>query len=108
VNDAGTIHILAKTVTDRFVSRNTRLAYRSPEVLVRLVVGQGPLAELTDTTYLPWARQAERLLGNVQSAAVCKSLSLSGKPHLTPEVQHSSYTAGGTDDLSQQRAFDPW
>lgn len=75
VNDAGTIYILAKTVTDRFVSRNTRLAYISPQVLVRLVVGQEPLAELIDPTYLTWARQAERLLGNIQLVAVCKSLS---------------------------------
>jgi hypothetical protein len=55
----------AERVTDRFVSRTMRLAYLSPEVLERLVVGREPPAisvlELIEATYLPWARQAERV-----------------------------------------------
>jgi hypothetical protein len=54
-------------VTERFVSRTMRLAYLSPEVLERLVVRREPpaisLVELIDTTYLPWARQAEQVFG---------------------------------------------
>jgi len=57
----------AEKVTDRFVSRTMRLAYLSPEALERLVVTQVPpaisLAQLIDVTYLPWARQAERMFG---------------------------------------------
>lgn len=61
---ATTVHDIAKIekVTDRFVSRTMRLAYLSPEVLERLVVNREPLsitlAELIDTTYLPWTQQA--------------------------------------------------
>jgi hypothetical protein len=55
----------AEEVTDRFVSRTMRLAFLAPEVLERHVVKQEPpalsVAELIDTTYLPWARQAERM-----------------------------------------------
>ena len=57
----------AEKVTDRFVSRTMRLAYLSPEVLERLAVGQVPpaisVAKLIDTTYPPWARQAEQVFG---------------------------------------------
>jgi hypothetical protein len=53
-------------VTERFVSRTMRLAYLSPEVLERLVVGWEPpaisLVELIDATYLPWARQMGRVV----------------------------------------------
>ena len=61
---ATTVHDIAKIekVTDRFVSRIMRLAYLAPDVLERLVVKREPpaisLAELSDATYLPWARQA--------------------------------------------------
>jgi hypothetical protein len=61
---ATTVHDIAKIekVTDRFVSRTMRLAYLAPDVLERLVVKREPpaisLAELSDATYLPWARQA--------------------------------------------------
>lgn len=64
---ATTVHDIAKVekVTDRFVSRTMRLAYLSPEVLERLVVQREPpsitLAELIDTTYLPWVKQVERV-----------------------------------------------
>jgi len=55
----------AEKVTDRFVSRTMRLAYLSPEVLERLVIRREPTAisvlELIEATYLPWARQAERV-----------------------------------------------
>ena len=51
----------AKKVTDRFVSRTTRLAYLSPEVLKRLVIRREPHAlswnDLVGATYLPWAEQ---------------------------------------------------
>ena len=57
----------AEKVTERFVSRTMRLAFLSTEVLERLVVKQEPpalsLAELIDATYLPWACQAEPILG---------------------------------------------
>jgi hypothetical protein len=53
----------AENVTDRFVSRTMRLAYLSPEVLERLVVGEEPPAvscnDLVSATYLPWAKQTE-------------------------------------------------
>ena len=55
----------AEKVTDRFVSRTMRLAYLSPDVLERLVIRREPPAisvlELIEATYLPWARQAERV-----------------------------------------------
>jgi hypothetical protein len=42
-----------------------RLAYLSPDVLERLVLQWEPPAisvlELIEATYLPWARQAERV-----------------------------------------------
>lgn len=63
--EAVTAGDIAKTerVTDRFVSRTMRLAYLSPEVLERLVVKREPpaisMAELIDSTYLPWAEQLE-------------------------------------------------
>ncbi len=67
--EAATVGDIAKVekVTDRFVSRTIRLAYLSPDVQERLVVRREPpaisLVELIDTTYLPWARQAERVFG---------------------------------------------
>lgn len=55
----------AEKLTDRFVSRTMRLAYLSPDVLERLVIRREPPAisvlELIQATYLPWARQAERV-----------------------------------------------
>jgi hypothetical protein len=57
----------AENLTDRFVSRTMRLAYLSPDVLERLVIRREPpaisLVELIDTTYLPWAKQAEQVFG---------------------------------------------
>lgn len=67
---ATTVHDIAKLekVTDRFVSRTMRLAYLSPEVLERLVVKREPLsitlAELIDTTYLPWVQQMESVFSS--------------------------------------------
>jgi hypothetical protein len=60
---ATTVHDIAKAekVTDRFVSRTMRLAFLSPEVLERLVVGRQPPAvswnHLVGVTYRPWANQ---------------------------------------------------
>jgi hypothetical protein len=55
-------------VRDRFVSRTMRLGYLCPDVMERLVVRREPpaisLVELIDRTYLPWARQAERVFVN--------------------------------------------
>jgi hypothetical protein len=55
----------AENVTDRFVSRTMRLAYLSPDVMERLVIRREPPAisvlEFIEATYLPWARQAERV-----------------------------------------------
>jgi hypothetical protein len=60
----------AERVTDRFVSRTMRLAYLSPEVLERLVIRREPPAisvlELIEATYLPWAGQMDRVLGDRQ------------------------------------------
>jgi hypothetical protein len=57
-----------KKVTDRFVSRTMRLAYLAPEVLERLALRREPPAisvlELIEATYLPWARQMERVFGD--------------------------------------------
>ena len=61
----------AEEATDRFISRMMRLAYLSPDVLERLVVRREPpaisLVELIDTTYLPWARQMDRVFGDRQA-----------------------------------------
>ena len=55
----------AERVTDRFVSRTTRLAYLSPEVLERLVVRREPPAlswnDLVGATYVPWTAQMGRV-----------------------------------------------
>lgn len=72
---ATTVHDIAKLekVTDRFVSRTMRLAYLSPEVLERLVVKREPLsitlAELIDTTYLPWVKQVASVFGDYTYAS---------------------------------------
>lgn len=61
--EATTVHDIAKSenVTDRFVSRTMRLAYLSPEVLLRLLQWREPPAvtvnDLIGVTYLPWAVQ---------------------------------------------------
>jgi len=61
----GTLQDLAKTVgvTDRFVSRQIRLAYLAPELLRRLVYKREILAitivELAACIELPWDEQAD-------------------------------------------------
>lgn len=61
----GSLQDLARTVgvTDRFVSRQIRLAYLAPEVLRRLVymrdVPSVTLLELSNCMELPWYEQAE-------------------------------------------------
>jgi hypothetical protein len=61
--EAATVGDIAKAekVTDRFVSRTMRLAYLSPDVLERLVVGREPptvtVNELIGLTYLLWTHQ---------------------------------------------------
>jgi len=60
-----TLQDLAKTVgvTDRFVSRQIRLAYLAPEVLRRLVymrdIPSVTLLEIANCMELPWHEQAE-------------------------------------------------
>ena len=55
----------AENVTITFISRMTRLAYLSPDVLERLVVWRQPpavsLKTLMDVSYLPWAEQMGRV-----------------------------------------------
>ena len=66
--EAATVSDIAKSenVTDRFVSRTMRLAYLSPEVLDRLLVGREPPAEsshsLVEASYLPWKEQTQQVL----------------------------------------------
>ena len=67
--EAATIHDIAKAekVTDRFVSRITRMAYLSPGVLERLLVWREPPAvsvnDLINATYLPWSSKARDVFG---------------------------------------------
>lgn len=55
----------AERVTDRFVSRTMRLAYLSPDVLERLVVGLEPPTatwnDLVSSTYLSWKEQTGKV-----------------------------------------------
>lgn len=55
----------AEKVTDRFISRTMRLAYLSPEVLERLLVGAETLAvswnDLVRATYQPWKTQTAKV-----------------------------------------------
>lgn len=55
----------AENVIITFVSRMTRLAYLSPDVLERLVVWREPpgvsLKTLIEISYLPWAEQMGRV-----------------------------------------------
>lgn len=57
----------AERVTDRFVSRTMRLAYLSPEVLERLVVGLEPPTatwnDLVKAASAPWCQQRKLTLG---------------------------------------------
>ena len=58
----------SENVTDRFVSRTMPLAYRSPDVLERMIVGREPptisLVEFIDATHLRWKGQTERASAN--------------------------------------------
>jgi hypothetical protein len=58
-------------VTDRFVSRTMRLAYLSPDVLERLVVGREPPSEsvnqLIEATNLPWTEGTGRVFDTIFS-----------------------------------------
>ena len=57
----------AEKITDRFVSRTMRLAYLSPEVLERLVVGLEPPTaawnDLVKAASTPWCEQRKLTLG---------------------------------------------
>jgi hypothetical protein len=57
----------AEKMTDRFVSRTMRLAYLSPEVLERLLIGrESPAVTVNDligVTYLPWVLQVRQTFG---------------------------------------------
>ena len=65
--EMATVGDIAKTegVTDRFVSRTMRLAYLSPAILERLVIGREPpsasVNQLIEATYLPWTEQTVRV-----------------------------------------------
>ena len=63
----------AEKVTITFVSRMTRLAYLSPDVLERLVVWREPpavsLKALMDISYLPWAEQMGRVFDGPSTTA---------------------------------------
>jgi hypothetical protein len=52
-------------VTDRFISRTMRLAYLSPDVIMRLLIAQEPTAvscnDLVSATYQQWERQGVNL-----------------------------------------------
>ena len=67
---ASTIHDIAtaEKVTDRYVSRMMRLAYLSPNVLERLVIGRVPpapsLNDLTAVAERPWAEQMGAVFGD--------------------------------------------
>ena len=62
--EVATVGDLAKLegVTDRFVSRTIRLAYLSPEVIMRLLIERQPTAVswngLVGATYEPWTTQS--------------------------------------------------
>lgn len=65
--EAATIQDIAKAekVSDRYVGRMLRLAYLSPDVLERLLLGRQPpsatITQMIDATYLPWAEQMGRV-----------------------------------------------
>ncbi|OYW52179.1 MAG: hypothetical protein B7Y80_20445 [Hyphomicrobium sp. 32-62-53] len=63
----------AEKVTITFVSRTTRLAYLSPDVLERLVVWRQPpavsLKTLIEISYLPWAEQMGRVFDGPSTTA---------------------------------------
>lgn len=52
-------------ITERFVSRTMRLAYLSPEVLERMLVGREPPAttwnDLVKTASTAWSKQTEQI-----------------------------------------------
>ncbi len=54
-------------VTERFVSRTMRLAFLSPEVLERMLVGREPPAatwnDLVKAASTPWNKQTEQIFG---------------------------------------------
>jgi len=56
----------AERVTDRFISRTMRLAYLSPDVLERLVVGLEPPTatwnDLVKAASTAWSKQMEKIL----------------------------------------------
>jgi hypothetical protein len=58
----------AEGVTDRFVSRTMRLAYLSPEVLERMLVGREPPAatwnDLVKAASAPWSQQQEPIFSD--------------------------------------------
>lgn len=68
--EMATVSDIAKTarMTDRFVSRTMRLAYLSPEVLDRMLVGREPPAvtwtDLVKAASSPWNVQQQLIFGN--------------------------------------------
>lgn len=71
--EVATVSDIAKceNVTDRFVSRTMRLAYLSPDVLERIVIGRQQLSvswsELVGVTYLAWRQQGARVFSQAEA-----------------------------------------
>lgn len=71
--EVATVADIAKceNVTDRFVSRTMRLAYLSPDVLERIVIGRRQLSvswnELVGVTYLAWRQQGARAFSQAEA-----------------------------------------
>lgn len=91
----GTLQDLAKTVgvTDRFVSRQMRLAYLAPEVLRRLVYKREILAitiiELAACIELPWDEQADVVFAKSRTARpICRRPATdTGNADTAPTIQ---------------------
>lgn len=87
-------------VTERFVSRTVRLAYLSPEVLERLVTRRErpaiSIMELIVTTYLPWARQPERVFSEIRHQNIPLKSNAGGSERR--DVNGQRHRRGGTEE----------
>lgn len=87
-------------VTERFVSRTVRLAYLSPEVLERLVTRRErpaiSIMELIVTTYLPRARQPDRVFSEIQNQDIPLKSNAGGSERR--DVNGQRYRRGGTGE----------
>ena len=93
VATAGEIAKVEK-VTDRFISRMVRLAYLSPNVLEQLVISRDPPSvsanELIEVTYLPWAKQTERVFDGRPYARMGYKLNESGRTGLPAALKNTT------------------